>query len=164
MSLLLSLLPFLLLLHPALPQRLTFPTEDSIMVLTQATFSAARLIPTLAVFFYSNNRESQKLVPLLYQFPSFFKNFSPLVHIAKVNCEDERGVCDFEKIEKFPALKVYTPDGREILFDRPGSIENMASFIKRKVKLPAGNSFYLAKQSEVESFLGKNQVGVIFFG
>lgn len=145
-------------------KKFEFIAEDGVLVLDSSNYGNARQIPNLAVFYYNSNRDSKKLLPVLYQLVDQLKSFRPIIYVGKVDGDNDTAIIDKEKVTRFPSLKVFTSDGRELAYDGMNSIDSLVSFIKRKVKLPIGTSYSLAKFQDIENFIAKNKIVVIYFG
>ena len=162
---LLSFVPcFFLLLSFVFSTKLEFIAEDGVLVLNSSNYLKARQIPNLAVFYYNSNRDCKKLLPVLYQLIDQLKSFKPTIYVGKVDGDNDTNIIDKERITKFPYMKVFTSDGRELGYDGMNSIDSLVSYIKRKVKLPIGTSYSLAKFQDIENFIAKNRIVVMYFG
>ncbi len=144
--------------------KLEFMAEDGVLVLNSSNYKKARQIPNLAIFYYNSNRDCKKLLPVLYQLVDQLRSFKPIIYVGKVDGDNETDIIDKEKISKFPYLKVFTSDGRELNYDGMNSIDSLVGFIKRKVKLPIGTSYHLANFKDIENFIAKNKIVVMYFG
>ena len=153
-----------LLIKDALSSKIEFLAEDGVIVLNSSNYQKARQIPNLAVFYYNSNRDCKKLLPVLYQLVDQLKSFKPRIYVGKIDGDNETDIIDKERITKFPLLKVFTSDGRELSYDGMNSIDSLVGFIKRKVKLPIGTSYNLAKFQDIENFIAKNKIVVMYFG
>lgn len=162
---LLSFLLSILICSPLISSaKIEFIAEDGVLVLNSTNYYKARQIPNLAIFYYNSNRDCKKLLPVLYQLVDHLTSFKPTIYVGKIDGDNYTDIMDKEKITKFPYLKVFTSDGRELNYDGMNSIDSLVSFIKRKVKLPIGSSYNLAKFQDIENFIAKNKIVVMYFG
>lgn len=137
-----------------------FPIENNLIVLTNKNFNKAlRAYKNLVVIFYSPVCPfSAKLLPEFSKAAAILK--SQNIVLAKVDAAEDTKLAEEYQVQAFPMVMAFGNKVHDIYYGKRKA-QNIVSWALKKL---VSSLNIIGKEEELEKFLDKNEVAVVYFG